>query len=543
MGLSLVALGLAVYAAGYRQSHHGVLAGVDARDTWLALRGERLHARMYRSTTPPSPERKPGVVVLHGYLGNAGVMELPVAAELARRGFVVLSVTYPGHGRSGLGIRSFRDDDGRDDVRLRSVVAEIAVERLRGEADVDPKRIGLLGNSEGAKVAGHAGAHDRQIGATVYIAGPLDGYLFFPDEGPRNLLILVGGKDGLAPPDAPRLVADREWVVHPGSIAGDFATGSARKFVVAQRAGHLGILFDDDAREQAFEWLETALGARVSPAPLRRRHPPPIPLGWVAVAYAGLVAFMTGCMLLGRPGAAAPPGADASAASTSAAARWWTLYRAAVMLAAVWGSAWLITLWEHAFAWVPVSGGNRVLASLWAIASALLVATALGGAAGWRATLTRAASRGALATDAAFGAALALIVVAGSTVLARNYYDLGADTRRLVLWVLLAGLVLPPVAVWVAWVRRIVPAGLHLRPGARLALDLLLVAVAIGTALRAHLMQCFGGIEVTFLFITLAILSMPILTRDVQPHRIALATSFTAVLGSWLLSVMSPFYF
>lgn len=87
-----------------------------------------------------------------------------LAEALARRGIVVLRSDPRGRGRStGSAEASTLRDRAGDTLA--------AIEFLRGCAEVDPQRIGLIGHSEGALVAGLAAAQRRDVAFLVLLAG------------------------------------------------------------------------------------------------------------------------------------------------------------------------------------------------------------------------------------------------------------------------------------------------------------------------------------------------------------------------------------
>lgn len=101
---------------------------------------------------------KSAILVQHGYRDCSHSM-LWNGLMLARHGFGVLWFDFRGHGASGgdkvtLGLRETADTDG-------------AVAFLTRQPDVDPDRIGLLGNSMGGAVGILAAADNPRIRAVV----------------------------------------------------------------------------------------------------------------------------------------------------------------------------------------------------------------------------------------------------------------------------------------------------------------------------------------------------------------------------------------
>jgi dienelactone hydrolase len=112
-----------------------------------------------------STERKPGLVLLHGWLPegttNAGLGWIPDA--FAQQGYVVLVPLMRGWG------------GGQNDCGL-SQPADVAraIEWLASQPDVDPDRIGVVGFSLGGQVALLTGALNHRVKAIVSYYGPTD---------------------------------------------------------------------------------------------------------------------------------------------------------------------------------------------------------------------------------------------------------------------------------------------------------------------------------------------------------------------------------
>jgi dienelactone hydrolase len=129
----------------------------------------------------PKEGRKPfpAVITITGsgqqtrdeYLPLAGLEKYrpfrQIAEALAARGIAVLRVDDRGVGKS-TGIQSLANAtsaDFADDVRAQ-------VEYLRHRGDIDPRRIALVGHSEGGMIAPMVAASDPQVAAIVLMAGP-----------------------------------------------------------------------------------------------------------------------------------------------------------------------------------------------------------------------------------------------------------------------------------------------------------------------------------------------------------------------------------
>jgi pimeloyl-ACP methyl ester carboxylesterase len=88
-----------------------------------------------------------------------------IAGALADAGFLVVRYDKRGIGQSGGRAESASLADYADDVRA-------AIKALADRKDVDPKRIAVVGHSEGGLVSLMAAAKDKRIAAVVLVATP-----------------------------------------------------------------------------------------------------------------------------------------------------------------------------------------------------------------------------------------------------------------------------------------------------------------------------------------------------------------------------------
>lgn len=104
------------------------------------------------------------------YLGLPGYRPFrQLADSLGRRGIAVLRLDDRGVGASGGTFEGATSRDFADDVR-----AALAYLRTRAaeRGDVDPRRLALLGHSEGGMIAPMVAADDPSVAALVLMAGP-----------------------------------------------------------------------------------------------------------------------------------------------------------------------------------------------------------------------------------------------------------------------------------------------------------------------------------------------------------------------------------
>lgn len=90
---------------------------------------------------------------------------LVLSDHLARRGIAVLRIDDRGVGKSTGKFEAATSQDFAADI-------EAALVLLKSRSDIDPKRIGLVGHSEGALVAGIVAARNPAVAFIVSISGP-----------------------------------------------------------------------------------------------------------------------------------------------------------------------------------------------------------------------------------------------------------------------------------------------------------------------------------------------------------------------------------
>ena len=120
--------------------------------------GKQLHAWLIPAA---AAGRAPAVVIVHGWGGNAQMM-LPLAAPLHRAGFATLLIDARCHGLS--------DGDSFASLPRFAEDASHACDWLAARAEIDPRRIALLGHSVGAGAVLLAAARRGDIAAVVSVA-------------------------------------------------------------------------------------------------------------------------------------------------------------------------------------------------------------------------------------------------------------------------------------------------------------------------------------------------------------------------------------
>lgn len=195
---------------------------------------------------PTNGDELPGVIIAHGFGGSRQLM-LGYGHVLAHAGFGVLLLDFPGHGANAT---SFSRNNG--DSLQQAVATARAV--LIQQPEVAPGEVALLGHSMGSGAVMQAAiAHEVDYDATVAIS-PTDAPV--TAVSPRNLLLQAGQFE-------PGFISRAQTLMEQaGGENTDFATGTARLFVLVPNVEHITILFSPVSHAAAREWLERVFGAQ-----------------------------------------------------------------------------------------------------------------------------------------------------------------------------------------------------------------------------------------------------------------------------------------
>ena len=195
--------------------------------------GFNLGATLTRPKAAPAGGRFPAVIILAGFGANdrdGYFLGIPVmgqlAGKLADAGFLTVRYDKRGYGQSGGRSESATITDYADDART-------VMRWLSERKDVDPRRIALIGDSDGAWVALLAASREKRFAAVATVGAPastgaelvlelqkrtLDQLELAPQERAKRealqkqIIAAVRSEKGLAdlPPDI-RKAADTPW--------------------------------------------------------------------------------------------------------------------------------------------------------------------------------------------------------------------------------------------------------------------------------------------------------------------------------------------
>jgi len=111
---------------------------------WETASGRTLNALLFTPPNATADTPAPGIVVSHGWWNNRE-MQTPNYVELARRGYVVMSIDMYGHGNS--------DPLPADELMVGGTGMYDAVLQMAELPYVDSDAIGVTGHSNGARAA------------------------------------------------------------------------------------------------------------------------------------------------------------------------------------------------------------------------------------------------------------------------------------------------------------------------------------------------------------------------------------------------------
>ena len=213
--------------------------------------GTLIQALMY--TPVDTSSHRPGIVVGHGFCENKEYMQ-PLSIELVKRGFIVVSIDFRGHGSSG----GYLDNFGQSNGLVLDMLA--GVEYLEGLGFVD--KIGLAGHSMGGATSMlTASENPTRINATVSI-GALS---TFSSSGniskvPNLLAVYALYDQGITREDGLNFLRSYtgEEDVQIGTLYGNFNGGNATKVAISPSSEHLLEPLNAAIIYETVQWFEYA---------------------------------------------------------------------------------------------------------------------------------------------------------------------------------------------------------------------------------------------------------------------------------------------
>ncbi len=267
--ISLIAM-LAIFVGAWRLLE--ARGGVDIEKT---LVGE-IPTTIFR---PSGPSNGQVALIAHGFAGSQQLMQ-PMAMTLAHSGYTAVTFDFAGHGRNARPMRG-----GVKDMQesTRTLMAEIEQINAFAHSLSSGNPIALVGHSMAADLITQYAMDRTDIGAVAALSVFGTG---ITRTQPRNLIVITGAWEPAMLTEAAARIAGlaadgpaRERVTY-----GDFLQGTARRYVLAEGAEHIGVIYSRDGLTQTRDWLNSAFGQTMTGAIDIRGK-------WLALLFAGLLAL------------------------------------------------------------------------------------------------------------------------------------------------------------------------------------------------------------------------------------------------------------
>ena len=244
--LGIVIMFSGILIAASVQNGFGSIAVTEV--DFQAADGSMIHSTLQKPNYATDVDPLPGVVVIHGSQQNKEWL-MAFGIELARRGFVVLTIDVNGHGNSEAGTGS----------------GTAALEYITSLDYVDSSQIGLIGHSLGGGIAWTAlNESSVYVRALVLVgSGFRSNMTYIP-----NTLLATGKFDSLSSYPHNLTLLD-PWFNVTGvtteTTYGDFANNTARRAVFPS-TNHLFETIDPVIVIESVEWMKDSLKGGIEDA-------------------------------------------------------------------------------------------------------------------------------------------------------------------------------------------------------------------------------------------------------------------------------------
>jgi len=237
--LSIIIMLLGTGLAGVTQAGFGTVSVTEV--DFKAADDSNIHATLQVPVYATDTDPLPGVVVIHGVI-QCKEWLMAFGIELARRGFVTLTIDANGHGNSDAGSGS----------------GAAALEYLANLDYVNSSSIGLIGHSMGGGISWAAIEESSVIVDALVLVGA---WVSSSASYIPNLLVATGSFDSLSsyPRNLTLLEASFGFTdIEAGVTYGDFEDGTARR-AIFPRTNHLFETVDAVIVSESVEWMKNSL--------------------------------------------------------------------------------------------------------------------------------------------------------------------------------------------------------------------------------------------------------------------------------------------
>lgn len=221
LALSLVLVMLSAVGASIVQTNAGQVTVKDMR--WETASGEMMSALLFKPNAVSAENKAPAIILSHGWWNNREMQDANYV-ELARRGYVVVSIDMYGHGNSG--------NLQNDALELGGTGMYDAVKLVADLPYVDTSKIGVSGHSNGARAANYSvvidDAAEEQLIAAILLVNndgvyndAANDFAYFNLYGNRDVGIVADQYDEFFfrsySPEGVALTPPREYIGTPNA--------------------------------------------------------------------------------------------------------------------------------------------------------------------------------------------------------------------------------------------------------------------------------------------------------------------------------------
>jgi alpha-beta hydrolase superfamily lysophospholipase len=228
-------------------------------DVTFVSEGLKLAGRLTLPDGYKTGERRPAVIVLHGFGSNKNSGNVKIPCDmLSKRGYVTLGFDMRGCGDS-------EGEKGRVICLEQVADTRSAISFLQTRPEIDPQRIALLGSSFGAAVAIYTGSIDKRVAAVVSSGGWGNGERKFRGQHPgaeqwaKFTAMLEEGKRHRERTGQSLMVPRYEIVPIPQELRGHVVPGSIQTFPA-------------ETAQSMFDFKAEEVVSQMAPRPLLLLH-------------------------------------------------------------------------------------------------------------------------------------------------------------------------------------------------------------------------------------------------------------------------------
>ncbi|MFP4051235.1 MAG: alpha/beta hydrolase family protein [Thermoplasmata archaeon] len=234
---------------------------------FIGISGERSDVKITRNKTVKTEDdvsisydvyepkhndsKKYGVIIGHGFTSSKESMDL-TALTLAKNDFVVITLDFRGHGRSG-GTLDMGSSDNSEGLTKDILAVKTYLDKRE---DVIHHDYGIIGHSMGGRAAFSACVKDDSFTTMAGIAPSID-HEFIEKDRPENLLIVSAEYDLLFPPEINRKVISKRHDIDKDDVDYNkrYEDQTTSKIKIIPNADHQSVLWSSETHKAIKRWF------------------------------------------------------------------------------------------------------------------------------------------------------------------------------------------------------------------------------------------------------------------------------------------------